>query len=123
MRFKTSLKLSEIKPLLIFGNEALTQAIKDSIKFEIYLNGVMGNGLAGYDDFMEFLEIYRIDPNSKEAAMAEMSFPIPTVDGVARFKRVAPSDEFVNMSTGVTLMFNQIKREMYKQINMPEASK
>lgn len=80
-------KLEAIRRTSLYqGN--LTDAQKDEIKFEIYLNGEKGNKLATYSDFVDFLDMYDIDPKSLEAYMAEIGNPVNTPDGVAKFKRI-----------------------------------
>lgn len=93
-------KLSELKPVLIFDN-TLTEEHKKSIKFEIYLNGRKGKFHATYWDFVEFMDMYRIDPRSTRAALLEAGLETKTPDGVARFVRVSPSDDVVLTMTKV----------------------
>jgi len=93
-------KLNEIKPVLIFDN-TLNEEQKKSIKFEIYLNGRKGQGHATYWDFIEFMEMYRINPRSTTAALLEAGVETKTPDGVAKFVRVSPSDDVVLTMTKV----------------------
>lgn len=87
-------KASELKPVLIFDN-VLNEEQKNSIQFEIYLNGQKGNKLADYWDFIEFIDMYGIDPNSIDAALLEAGYETETPDGLAKFVRISPSDEVV----------------------------
>lgn len=93
-------KANELKPVLIFDNK-LNEEQKKSIKFEIYLNGRKGNVLATYWDFVEFIDMYRINPNSIDAALLEAGVETKTPDGVARFVRVSPSDDVVLTMTNI----------------------
>lgn len=87
-------KAKELKPVLIFDN-TLNEQQKQSIKFELYLDGKKANRLATYWDFIEFIDMYGIDPHSVNAALLEAGVDVKTPDGVARFVRVSPSDDVV----------------------------
>lgn len=92
------LKAEDLKPVFIFDN-TLTESQKDSVQFELYLNGNKGSKYATYWDFCEFLDMYGIDRSSTDAALVEAGVPIETPDGKAKFIRVSPSDEIVLAAT------------------------
>ena len=92
--------LNNLKPVLIFDN-TLNEEQKKSIKFEIYLNGRKGKGHATYWDFIEFLDMYRINPRSTTAALLEAGVETKTPDGLAKFVRVSPSDDVVLTMTKI----------------------
>lgn len=98
---KTShMTAEDLKPVFIFDN-TLSESQKDSIRFELYLNGNKGSRYATYWDFCEFLDMYGIDRSSVNAALVEAGVPIETPDGVANFVRVSPSDEIVLAATKI----------------------
>ena len=98
---KTSdLTAEDLKPVFIFDN-TLSESQKQSVQFELYLNGNKGSRYATYWDFCEFLDMYGIDRHSVNAALVEAGVPIETPDGIANFVRVSPSDEIVLAATKV----------------------
>lgn len=100
-------KLDSLRRTSIYeGN--LTETQKDELKFEIYLNGEKGNKLASYSDFIDFLDMYHIDPTSLEACMLEDGNPIDTPDGVARFKRVYEEKYDIYFDIGIDQMLQII---------------
>ena len=98
---KTSdLTAEDLKPVFIFDN-TLSESQKQSVQFELYLNGNKGSRYATYWDFCEFLDMYGIDRHSVNAALVEAGVPIEPPDGIANFVRVSPSDEIVLAATKV----------------------
>jgi|GEM_PF-6360613 len=68
----------------------LSIAEKKSVKFELFFNGQKSRDLMGYDDFMDWLDMYGIYPASPEAAQAEIGVMMNVPEGKVRWNRVAP---------------------------------
>lgn len=88
---------------MIFDN-TLTEEQKQSIQFDIYLDGRKGDIPVTYWDFVEFLDMYNIDSRSIDAALIEAGVEVKTPDGDVRLDRIAPTDEVVLAATmaGIT---------------------
>lgn len=91
-----------VSPVVL--DNTLSSAQKDMVSFDIYLNGQRGTQPLGYDHLIEFLDMYGLDPSSKEALMLESGMLFAVPEGNVRLVRISPNEtnmkEFLTKSDG-----------------------